>query len=499
MMQSRWLTLFASIAIIGCSDQTSERHRADLLIRDVVILSPHDLKRRPATDVLIRGGLIDAIGPSAETQAAESTAGLDGAGRFLIPGLIDGHTHLNEVPGMTFNHEQKYPGVAADARRQIPRSYLYHGFTTVIDLNAHPDVIAQWNSQAIGPRAYFCGAAPVFDGYPTSYIPKPVRYKIMPYFLYDEARSADFPDGFEPRLHTPEAVVERIHAGGGICVKTHHERGFRGRGDLPVPAVDLVRQLVAAAHAKELPVLLHANSESAQSFGVAAGVDAFAHGMWTWNDRAATEMSPAIESIVDATLARDIAVQPTIQVLYGEQDIHNPAYLDDARLTHVLPSSLLDWYRTDDGQWWRRRMLEVPIVARLVDEGLWMELDAPPIARVSAVLRYFADRDGRLLFGSDTPSDPTFANPPGLNGRFEMDRWIEAGVSLPTLFRAATIDNAKFFGLDSEIGSIEVGKRADLLLLGKSPLDDVSAYDTIEYVILAGAAFERSSFSALAD
>ncbi len=124
-------------------------------------------------------------------------------------------------------------------------------------------------------------------------------------------------------------------------------------------------------------------------------------------------------------------------------------------------------------------MLEIPVVSRLVENGLWKELDAPPIARVSAVLEYFASNGGQLLFGSDTPSDPTFANPPGLNGRIEMDRWIDAGVTLSQLFDAATIDNARFFGLDDEIGTIEVGKRADLLLLEKNPLLDLSAYDTI--------------------
>ncbi|MCP4332134.1 MAG: amidohydrolase family protein, partial [Gammaproteobacteria bacterium] len=77
--------------------------------------------------------------------------------------------------------------------------------------------------------------------------------------------------------------------------------------------------------------------------------------------------------------------------------------------------------------------------------------------------------------------------------------WIDAGVTLSQLFDAATIENAKFFGLDGEIGTIEVGKRADLLLLGKNPLHDLAAYDAIEYIILNGEAIERSSLSAHAE
>ena len=77
-----------------------------------------------------------------------------------------------------------------------------------------------------------------------------------------------------------------------------------------------------------------------------------------------------------------------------------------------------------------------------------------------------------------------------------MDRWIAAGVSPIQLFRAATVNNASFFGLADRVGTIEVGKQADLLLLSENPLDSVSAYDTIQYVILAGKVIDRESLSA---
>ena len=78
-----------------------------------------------------------------------------------------------------------------------------------------------------------------------------------------------------------------------------------------------------------------------------------------------------------------------------------------------------------------------------------------------------------------------------------MDRWIAAGVTPVQLFRAATIGNAEFFGLADQIGTVEVGKQADLLITRENPLDSISAYDTIEYVILAGKAMKRSSLSAM--
>jgi len=65
------------------------------------------------------------------------------------------------------------------------------------------------------------------------------------------------------------------------------------------------------------------------------------------------------------------------------------------------------------------------------------------------------------------------------------------GVRLDHLLAAATINNAKAFGIDGDYGSIELGKVANLLLLSSNPLDDITAYDHIETVIVHGAAHQR--------
>ena len=77
-----------------------------------------------------------------------------------------------------------------------------------------------------------------------------------------------------------------------------------------------------------------------------------------------------------------------------------------------------------------------------------------------------------------------------------MRRWIAAGVSLRQLLRAATIENARVLRLDREIGSIEKGKRANLLLLLADPLDSVEAYNTIETVFLGERLIPRARLSA---
>ena len=496
-MRVHAITVGLAIATLGSLANAGAAPAEDLLIKNVTVVSPEREAPSAATNVLVRDGRIVAIGRELSQGAHGSEHVIDGAGRYLTPGLIDAHTHLSDIPGMSFEHELSHPNIAREARRQIPRSYLYHGFTSVIDMMAGPpDVIAEWNNLAIRPHAYFCGAAPVFDGYPMNFIPKPVRYRIMPYFLFDEARGDEFPAGFVPTEHTPEAVVERMHGDGAVCVKTTFEGGFGGRDNLPLPGERIIRDLVAAAHTRGMPVLLHANSQSAQTFGLAVGVDALAHGIWRWDDLGTIELTAEVTEILDAIVHRNIAWQPTIQVLYGERDLHDPEYLSNTELRQVLPKAVIDWYGTEDGQWWRNRMRNNPRVARVLESGHWEDLDAVPIARVTGALSYLASRGARLSFGSDTPSDPTYANPPGLNGRLEMRRWLEAGVTPMRLFRAATIVNAELFGLQDVIGTVEEGKRADLLLMTRNPMKDASAFDAIDIVILDGRVLRRSELSA---
>jgi imidazolonepropionase-like amidohydrolase len=60
-----------------------------------------------------------------------------------------------------------------------------------------------------------------------------------------------------------------------------------------------------------------------------------------------------------------------------------------------------------------------------------------------------------------------------------MQQLHDAGLSLEQIFRATTINNAREFKLDSQVGTIEPGKIANLILLRKSPLESVGAYDSI--------------------
>jgi imidazolonepropionase-like amidohydrolase len=115
------------------------------------------------------------------------------------------------------------------------------------------------------------------------------------------------------------------------------------------------------------------------------------------------------------------------------------------------------------------------------------------IARTHATFRLMLQNRVPLIFGSDTPAGDGFGNPPGLNGRLELQAWADAGAPLALILRAATLDNAIALGLAQDLGSIEPGKRADLLLLTQNPLQTISAYDAIELIFCNGQAIPRES------
>jgi hypothetical protein len=352
-----------------------------------------------------------------------------------------------------------------------------------------------WNSQKIRPNAYFCGGAPYMDGYPMKYMPKPLRYQIYEYFLIGDNEA---PEGINRQNHTPKSVIERMVNDGAICVKTHYEKGFGKDQSSPTPEVALIKELREEAHRAGIPILIHANNEGAQRFAIEANVDALAHGMWKKKSQS-DEGEEAVKDVLDDLIRKKIAVQPTIQVLYGERDLHDPNYLNQEAMKRVLPESLLKWYASKEGQIHRERMAKFPFVKNLLDKEGWQQINAEGIVLVKETLSYLAANGGTLQFGSDTPSDITFANPPGLNGRKEMQHWQEAGVTPIQFIKSATIANAKFFHLDKKIGSVEPGKYADLLLLNEDPTKSYSAYDAIDMVISNGVAHTRKALSAKVD
>jgi imidazolonepropionase-like amidohydrolase len=456
--------------LLGCATPAP---RPGVVVANVTVISPERAAPLEHAYVHIIDGRIVELSERRMRGATE----IDGSGHYLIPGLIDSHVHLALPPGFPapMNSEQAaaHPEIVAAALEQDPRSFLFYGFTTVIDLVGTAERTAQWNARELRPDAYYCGGAAIINGQ--------LRVILYPYFSYGlpfEKRMAPVTD---PAQQTPEAVVARMAADGAICVKTIYEVGL-------TPTVDEVRALVAAAHARNLPVLIHANRKKAQAFAVAAGVDVIVHGMWR-NPGEDAALDDEAHEVLAGIIRDNIGYQPTTQVIAGFVDMHRKDYLSQPDLADVYPAALIDLYASKEGA------AGVPDWIRNANaDGIAGARDT--VGRSIEVTRILAEADARLLFGSDTPSDLIYTNPPGLNGRLEMNHWIAAGVSEKKLFHALTIDNARALHLQDKIGTVESGKTANLLLLRANPLESVEAYDTIETVFLHGRPIPRAELSA---
>jgi len=343
------------------------------------------------------------------------------------------------------------------------------------------------------PDLYDCGESlPFANGYPMSFLPPATRFKIFPNFIYDAKQASSIPSEYKPEDHTPTAAVVRVKTSGGICVKTYFERGFARDRNLPVMSPDVLVDIRKAATQDGLVLMMHANSFEAQKFAAQGNVDVIAHGMWNWGDLDTKAELPAeIKNLLDQIVNKKIGYQPTIQVMQGLRAYFDPEYLKMDSIPKIIPKEMLEWFNSPGGKWFKKEIND----DNTPDAAMLEAYEHSPIRRVRQVVGYLAGKDANFLFGTDTPSSPTYGNLPGLNGYLEMQQLQKAGLSLVQIFKAATISNAREFKLDSQVGTIEPGKIANLVLLRKSPLESLDAYDSIVTVWVHGKPVLRDSLA----
>ena len=420
---------------------------------------------------------------------------IDGTGKFVIPGLIDSHVHITEVQGMLPDHMEKYPELTEEFNKQMPRSYLYYGFTTLINLGGiSEEQITSFNGQPIKPDLFHTGSsgASVANGYPMNFAPEQFRFEGTPNFVYLESEADNIPDRFDPVDHTPKAVVRRIKNSRAIAVKSYYESGFRGMPKLPVPTKSIMNDLLNEAHSNGLVLTVHGNSLEAHSFLANVGVDVIAHGLWNWGkykDVPKDSLPTEIMNVLDMQIQKQICYTPTLTVIAGEEALADDTFLSNPELNKIVPKKLLEWYRTEEGQWFAKYLFEDYSAEEI--HAIYGNIQA----HAKLALKYVSNNGGIILFGTDTPSAPTYGNQPGHNGFWELKLMDEAGVPLNQILASATINNAKAFKLDSDVGSIKVGKKANLILMTKNPLKEIEAYNTIENIVLGGEVITRENLS----
>jgi len=482
-MRPRHLSVFLwAVLALTLSPVSAAPAAEPVLIEKVTVISPEREAPLREAFVLIEEGRIRSV-DTKRPAAAKGVRVIDGRGRFLVPGLIDSHVHVGVPPGVGTireDFEKSHAEMLAAYWRQMPRSYLYHGVTAVVDLASPPGSAERFRSAPLAPDLVSCAPLVLENGYPAASVPAELRSRLILYALPEEPEAAT-------------RLVQRARQDGYRCIKLFFEDGFGEAKIWPIPSEPVAAAVRAEARRLGMPVAIHANALDMQILALRYKPDVLAHGLWHWGaSNSAPDLPEPIRQHLDSVLASGTAYQATFGVLDGEGNLFDPQFLDDPALKKVVPPDLLAWYRTDEAQFFKREILAQapeladPAVARKIYRGV--------VSRNERAFTYLAEHGGRLLLGSDTPSGPTWTDQPGLNTWRELQHMARAGLSLRDLLKAATIRNAETFGMQ-DLGTIEAGKTANLLLLRADPLAGVEAWNAIETVILHGELIPRESLA----
>ena len=445
---------------------------------------------------------------------------IDGKGKYLIPGLIDSHVHLANTAGFNGTLKNKYPDLVQLYFDQLPRSYLYFGFTTLIDVNNYdPKLINRLLDTEIRPDIYTCGEqVAVMDDFSMEMEGYSPQERYDSNFLNDIYNSKiSLPDTIPPEEHTPQKIIKKIREQSGICVKLVYEDEASGLAvTWAKPTTHILRDLIAEAQEFQLPLILHAPSLEGHQIGLETGVQIFAHGLWNWSadpkDFRNRDLSEIHKNVLLQIAKKEqIAYQLTFRTITGEQDLICSDFLKDKNLEHVYPKSYLDLLKTEEGLWGKNKIFGRSEFLKETnpefydalrdnhtsDQEMWEEAMEIYRHRLNTVGRFLAENNAYLILGTDTPAMNMYTNPPGYNGIIEMRNWYEAGIPLELIFAAATFNNAIAFNLQNLYGSVEKDKIANLLILKSNPLLNVEAYNDIDLVIIRGDIIERNQLSAL--
>jgi len=489
------------------------------LINNITIISANDSK----VDSFLGFVVIDGEKIIYTNKKPPALSGkfkeINGERKFIISGLIDSHVHLANTARFNVLLKNKYPELLKTYFEQLPRSYLYHGFTTLIDVNNYaPHLVNQIKKSPLHPDIYTCGnQVQVMDDFMMEMEEYSLETRYQFQFLHDTYnKEINFPDSIILADHTPEKIISEIIMQHGVGVKIAYEDEASGlMVSWAKPSIDIIRDLVLEAQKQNLPVLIHAPSLEGHQVGVGAGVEVLAHGLWNWTANFKEEfnnleLTQEHKDVLLQIAQKQLGYQLTIRTITGEEDLIKGNFSSDRNLVHVYPKTYLDILKTEEGEWGRKKILGRSDFLKRTnpafynamssnhneDIEMWLSVYKLYKSRLIAVANFLSEQNANFILGSDTPAMNMFTNPPGYNGFLEMKHMFDAGISLEKILRAATYNNAKAFHLESLYGGVERGKKANLLILKSNPLVNINAYNEIEIVIISGKLIPREKLSA---
>ena len=416
---------------------------------------------RPNMTVVITGRRITQVSPS--TRSAPRTGRVvDAAGRYLIPGLWDMHTHVY------------FDGTAAAGTDLILPLLLANGVTGIRDMGSQLDSILHARAavaahRLLGPRLLVSG--PMLDG------PKSLYQAALPIASADDGRQAvnllkargvDF---IKVQSGVPRAAYFAILAEAKAV-------GLPVDGHVP-DAISAAEAVAAGQRSLEHLIGIFEASSTMEAAYVAGGEKSPGRFLATY----ASAREDAIVSLLAAHA--EVWQCPTLFWERGQWLVDSIAWRPDPGLAYAGRS----WV----AQRWPK-----------AQRSIIRSLDTEPLA----VRAHFVDHELAIvrklhvahvgfLAGTDTPAGVDVV--PGLSLHQELQRFVDAGFTPLEALQTATLNPARFFGREQDFGAVQPGRLADLVLLSANPLVNIANTRKIVSVIADGRYLSRPDLDRLQD
>jgi len=388
--------------------------------------------------VIVRNGVITDIGDTKRIKIPAGAQRIDGAGRFLIPGLTDMHVHLFT--------DDEFPDELAEDELRIMIAY---GVTTIRLMTGTPEQLVLRRKSAAGeivaPIIY--AASPQFTG----------RKSTNAYVVTTEAEartavSKAKQDGYDFIKVTTYLKPEVYEA----IVDEAAKQNIRVVGHADSRSVGLTRALKAKQQIEHLDSYLEALlPESSPVKGSVSDIYLYNPKNWESIDYLDENKIP---ELARQTVNANPFVVPTLHLFkftFGKGRTEE-SFLGQPDI-RFYPKKVVD-------QW-------MGVSKRYLSTAAPIEKREKYIAIRNRLVKAIYDAGGRVMAGSDTPEWLMLY---GHTLHLELIDLRDAGLSNYAALETATRNPALFFGTLNKTGTIEKGKRADLVLLEANPLDDIA-------------------------